>query len=863
MAFILFLLMGAAAPNPVQRNNFTTNVPGEPVIGGITYSNGDPANFQTNHVVFTGGGIQSFAPGSRAIYKLYGWVNGNDKAFDWFNSASYLKTNGGANFAGPINAILQTNTSPSISTAPLALFGSSNTFYFPSNAVDGFATVSDANGSYSSRPVALTNFSPGPSLVFIGDSLTSDGYFWGDFPPQSGAGNDWPQQLTNLLSYRQTLFYTNRALYGQSLSNNLARYQNDGAAFRVGSNNNANGFLFLWNGVIDIQGGFSTNATYDNLSNYWFKARSDGYTVVAFTITSWAGQGFTFENNRTNLNLLIKQDRTLYDYLVDTAAIFPDTSETIDGIHLTAAANLKLARWINTNIMPRQAQMPMVGGRHVGQAVFDSLKQIPPLKFTIDSYNPTNPVPPSLFVHTNAFPGWPLITDGSNSFWGGYQVGNAQIVIEGDSMSSENTGEWAGLGNSWGRQLTNRFWRDFSSHTNFSSDGDSVFNMATQYPTQGKTVKPNGTNNANAFYFHWIGVNDIRTGAVATVVYQNLSNQWLQARNDGYSVVAFTHPFFTAANGSNAAVEVQRAALNTAIKGDRTLFDYLIDVDAMTTTTNNLFDGLHFNAAGNLAIAQTIWTNVLPRKQFFSQSYGKHLGTANFDAHGATARIPLLSVTPSNLISPSMLFTLPSAFSTNVIEVRNTSSNISFSIASNGVVQLQITNSSIIYPANYTIFNQTADGVSCTNITTAFTTVLGTGVGSLTLPANFWQVGRSIRAEVYGQYWTGAAPLNTYVVAKLGSLIVCSNLFVPTAVMTQRPWYGDIMITCRTNSATVGAFMATGKLNFPSGAAFIVQAFTNLMTITDSTASMAFDLQATNGASTTSIQTENATLSLR
>lgn len=161
------------------------------------------------------------------------------------------------------------------------------------------------------------------------------------------------------------------------------------------------------------------------------------------------------------------------------------------------------------------------------------------------------------------------------------------------------------------------------------------------------------------------------------------------------------------------------------------------------------------------------------------------------------------------------------------------------------------------------IFNQTADGLACSNITTTFTSVLGAGVGSLTLPAGYWQVGKSVRGEFYGSYWTGAAPLQTYVVVKLGSLIVCSNLFVPTANMVGKPWFGDFMITCRTNSATVGAFVAIGKINFPSAAAFLSQQFTNLLTITDSTVAMTVDLQATNGATTTGIVTYQGGLTPR
>lgn len=94
-AFVFFLLMGAAAPNPVQRNLFTTNVPSASVIGGWTYSNA-LAGTGTNFISFTDQGVQQFAPG-RNIWKLYGWF-ATDKVFDW-GLGSILYTNGAGLFS--------------------------------------------------------------------------------------------------------------------------------------------------------------------------------------------------------------------------------------------------------------------------------------------------------------------------------------------------------------------------------------------------------------------------------------------------------------------------------------------------------------------------------------------------------------------------------------------------------------------------------------------------------------------------------------------------------------------------------------------------------------------------------------------
>lgn len=96
MASLLWLVLGAAAPAPVQRNQWTTNVQGQPIIGDFAVSNG-VAGSGTNFVVTTFQGFTSFAPGPRQLWKLYGWGTGGpagDSALDWAGSSSRLATNG-------------------------------------------------------------------------------------------------------------------------------------------------------------------------------------------------------------------------------------------------------------------------------------------------------------------------------------------------------------------------------------------------------------------------------------------------------------------------------------------------------------------------------------------------------------------------------------------------------------------------------------------------------------------------------------------------------------------------------------------------------------------------------------------------
>jgi hypothetical protein len=92
--FVMWLVLGAAAPAPLYRNQWTTNVPGQPVIGSFIYSN-SVAGAETNFVIANSQGFLELNGGGRQLWKLYGWF-GTDKAFDWNGSQSKLMTNGGA-----------------------------------------------------------------------------------------------------------------------------------------------------------------------------------------------------------------------------------------------------------------------------------------------------------------------------------------------------------------------------------------------------------------------------------------------------------------------------------------------------------------------------------------------------------------------------------------------------------------------------------------------------------------------------------------------------------------------------------------------------------------------------------------------
>jgi len=83
----------------------------------------------------------------------------------------------------------------------------------------------------------------------------------------------------------------------------------------------------------------------------------------------------------------------------------------------------------------------------------------------------------------------------------------------------------------------------------------------------------------------------------------------------------------------------------------------------------------------------------------------------------------------------------------------------------------------------------------------------GTGVGTLTLPANFLKVGRQVRLKMSGHYGsTSAAPTLNFLASLGGTTVVTSGaISMTTVTMAARPWQMEINFTCRATgtSATV------------------------------------------------------------
>lgn len=145
-----------------------------------------------------------------------------------------------------------------------------------------------------------------------------------------------------------------------------------------------------------------------------------------------------------------------------------------------------------------------------------------------------------------------------------------------------------------------------------------------------------------------------------------------------------------------------------------------------------------------------------------------------------------------------------------------------------------------------TIFTQTADKV--VSNTTSETSIIGTGVGSLTLPANFFVAGKTIRIRIGGIYSTPAiATPSLLIKVKYGSTVLAS--VTTTGLLSgasKLEFDGEVAITCRSTGSSgtvsihgdveyatgVGGTISVDPLNNAGGSATINTTTSNLLDIT-------------------------------
>jgi hypothetical protein len=138
--------------------------------------------------------------------------------------------------------------------------------------------------------------------------------------------------------------------------------------------------------------------------------------------------------------------------------------------------------------------------------------------------------------------------------------------------------------------------------------------------------------------------------------------------------------------------------------------------------------------------------------------------------------------------------------------------------------------------ATATVANTTTEG-----------TLIGSGVGNLTLPALSLTPGKSVRLMAKGLLSTAAVPGNLTIAFKLGITgIVTTGAFAVTAALTDLLWEVEVLMTCRSAGAS-GTVFAQGVFRYFAAALGNIQGAEMVATTTttiDTTATQVIDATA-------------------
>jgi hypothetical protein len=122
-----------------------------------------------------------------------------------------------------------------------------------------------------------------------------------------------------------------------------------------------------------------------------------------------------------------------------------------------------------------------------------------------------------------------------------------------------------------------------------------------------------------------------------------------------------------------------------------------------------------------------------------------------------------------------------------------------------------VTIPSIPLPTNYGLFAQTSDGLPVSGTITE-TTIIGAGVGTLTVPANGFSIGDSFQASLDGILsCVGTATLHIHVKTLTGVILADTGIIAMDAA-TSKSWLLTLYFTIRTLGGAGTASISSGGL---------------------------------------------------
>lgn len=107
-----------------------------------------------------------------------------------------------------------------------------------------------------------------------------------------------------------------------------------------------------------------------------------------------------------------------------------------------------------------------------------------------------------------------------------------------------------------------------------------------------------------------------------------------------------------------------------------------------------------------------------------------------------------------------------------------------------------------------TLFTQTADATVAS--TTTATSIIGTGIGTLNLPANFEVSGKTVEWKIGGKKSATVTPVNITIEVLLGTTVIGTTAAVVSAAGTNYGWEASGLITCRTTGGS-GVIKCSGR----------------------------------------------------
>lgn len=121
---------------------------------------------------------------------------------------------------------------------------------------------------------------------------------------------------------------------------------------------------------------------------------------------------------------------------------------------------------------------------------------------------------------------------------------------------------------------------------------------------------------------------------------------------------------------------------------------------------------------------------------------------------------------------------------------------------------IDIDKSANLPTANYGLFAQTATGPSVTGI--AEQSIVGTGVGTLSVPANAFSIGDSFTCALDGLVSSLSSATIHIHVKTLAGVILMDTGVVPMAAATNKPWLLNLFFTVRTIGGAGVASISSG-----------------------------------------------------